>query len=465
MGYLNSCASWLILIAFATLLLSGAWCDRMVVPVSNIDVYGPGQKAIVAWNGEEEVLILSTDVYSEERSKAVELLPLPSKPTLIQEANKSSFLRIADLIQSGYGFLGKGRGTRAVGVQIVFHEVIGPHDISVAKASSPSSLQEWLSSYLSKMGLGSAADRFSSSSIKALIDSYISSGYPYFLVDIIDLSTSSRSVSPIMVLFDSPSLFYPLRVSTSMRGETDLDLFVIAKGPVRATQVPHPLSLGRYQGPLNRAVRVKLSHDELRSIDPRVARLFPGEAWLSALTFSGSIDLLSEDVSIAQIRPLPGEVLVASPYFWLPVGVVLGIFLGLLLAHISLGALAMEPKRLTSAADFLVLMVLLVLASVLPYRWSLFAFWIIVPLSIAALYFTVRTSTRKRLAIYILCPFFALLFIACLIVGEFLSIVVSTIFLLGFMLAAAFPPSDGRRISDAFRRTSRWVRASRYRHL
>ena len=42
--------------------------DRGMIPTSDVSVYGPGQKAIIAWNGEEEVLILSTDVYTSENS-------------------------------------------------------------------------------------------------------------------------------------------------------------------------------------------------------------------------------------------------------------------------------------------------------------------------------------------------------------------------------------------------------------
>jgi len=45
--------------------VSSAYADRGLITVSpEISVYEPGQKAIVAWNGQEEILILSTDVNS-----------------------------------------------------------------------------------------------------------------------------------------------------------------------------------------------------------------------------------------------------------------------------------------------------------------------------------------------------------------------------------------------------------------
>ena len=49
--------------------------DRGMLPISDVSVYGPGQKAIIAWNGDEEILILSTDVRADSDSKVLEILP------------------------------------------------------------------------------------------------------------------------------------------------------------------------------------------------------------------------------------------------------------------------------------------------------------------------------------------------------------------------------------------------------
>ena len=58
-----------------------------LIPTTDVSIYGPGQKAIIAWNGEEEILILSTDVYTSEDSPVLRIVPLPSNPTAIEKGN------------------------------------------------------------------------------------------------------------------------------------------------------------------------------------------------------------------------------------------------------------------------------------------------------------------------------------------------------------------------------------------
>ena len=65
--------------------------DRGMIPViEGVSIYEPGQKAILAWNGREEIMILSTDVSSSEETLVVEILPLPSKP-VVEAASFDSF--------------------------------------------------------------------------------------------------------------------------------------------------------------------------------------------------------------------------------------------------------------------------------------------------------------------------------------------------------------------------------------
>ena len=69
-------------IAFAIMLalilgLTPASADKCVIPGSEADIYNPGQKAIIAWNGTHEELILSTDLYSSKGGVVFELIPLP----------------------------------------------------------------------------------------------------------------------------------------------------------------------------------------------------------------------------------------------------------------------------------------------------------------------------------------------------------------------------------------------------
>ncbi|MEM2452513.1 MAG: hypothetical protein QW481_05955, partial [Candidatus Methanomethylicia archaeon] len=115
-----------------TLIIPHTYADRGIIFIKpNVSVYETGQKAIIAWNGFEEILILSTDVIGEEEGMAVEILPLPSKP-IIQKADFKSFEELQKIIMNrAFEFsrsYGKGLGDLK-SLEIVFHEKIGLHDI------------------------------------------------------------------------------------------------------------------------------------------------------------------------------------------------------------------------------------------------------------------------------------------------------------------------------------------------
>ena len=46
----------------------------------NIKLYEPNQRAIIAWNGRTEILLLSTDLRASAPTKVLEVLPLPAEP-------------------------------------------------------------------------------------------------------------------------------------------------------------------------------------------------------------------------------------------------------------------------------------------------------------------------------------------------------------------------------------------------
>jgi len=79
------------IVFFIAASFSNVAADRGMLPIiPGISVYEPGQKAIIAWSGSKEILILSTDVYADESTKVLEVLPLPSKP-VVKDGNFKSF--------------------------------------------------------------------------------------------------------------------------------------------------------------------------------------------------------------------------------------------------------------------------------------------------------------------------------------------------------------------------------------
>lgn len=105
----------------------------------HIVLHESSQNAIVVWNGHEEVLILSTNVQSSSDALILEILPLPAKPTMVNEGSLESFETLIDLLdlrpyieRSRVDVLG---GPSTTEVQIVFHEVLGAHNVTVVRVN------------------------------------------------------------------------------------------------------------------------------------------------------------------------------------------------------------------------------------------------------------------------------------------------------------------------------------------
>lgn len=74
---------FIIMLIFST----NVSADRGSIPFTvGVNIFEPSQDALIAWNGEEEILILSTELSASEKTKVLQVLPLPAEP----EVKKSS---------------------------------------------------------------------------------------------------------------------------------------------------------------------------------------------------------------------------------------------------------------------------------------------------------------------------------------------------------------------------------------
>ena len=65
------------------------YADKGSIPFNaNVQIFEPNQRALIAWNGLEEILLLTTDLYASETTKILEVIPLPSEPEV--EKGRSS---------------------------------------------------------------------------------------------------------------------------------------------------------------------------------------------------------------------------------------------------------------------------------------------------------------------------------------------------------------------------------------
>lgn len=282
----------LALCVIGPLLAHEVLADRCVLPIKDVDVYGPGQKAIVTWNGDIERLILSTDLQAHRETKVLEVLPLPSHPT-IEKASFESFRVIQSLMMRNM--------PRAIvttykgGLEVVFHEKIGSHDLTVVKATSITELAGFMSDYLEKNGLGRALT--TADEAKRILGDYLTRGFNYWVFDLVDIHPATRSIEPLAYQFKSPSLYYPMKVSSISKGDTEITLYLITLDRVTESDIPSKMRLGRYV-PSEYVVQFPLSVKDLEGIDPELKRLFSDQAWLAVAKYFGPLAGLDFDLQI-----------------------------------------------------------------------------------------------------------------------------------------------------------------------
>lgn len=334
--------------------------DGGIIPLSDILGYGPGQKAIIAWDGQQEILILSIDVYAEGQTKALHVVPLPAEPEKIEQGDFGSFERVAELIRDHVSYPrgwfncgGGGEGSDG-GVDIVFHEKIGAHDILVAKATDAAEFINWAEDYLA---VNQIQYQISSPELEAVVAEYIAEGIEFFVFDLIELSSDPESVEPIVYQFQSDALYYPLKISSIIPGYTEIRLFLLTPEPLADLDgLPesswleesrrHDVGIAPAQW-RGRPIQFEVDSKKLVSIDQRVAELFDTRAWLTYLvSYSGNVydraqaiplASLEEDVMItkASYGEAPEEIPGSDPFIWgwVMVGIV-GAIVAFLISYI-----------------------------------------------------------------------------------------------------------------------------------
>ena len=294
-------SSFLIAVLFLVFLCFPlVYADRGMIPVtSDVSVYEPGQKAILAWNGHEEIMILSTDVASSEETLVVEILPLPSKP-IVEAASFQSFEEIQRMIWNEglnmfmYDTEGKARSGS---VEVVFHEQIGAHNITVVTASVTSELGSWMENFLEDSGV---EYEVSLGSFESVIEDYMNRGFRYYVLDLITVSPEEKSVDPILYKFNSDFLYYPLVITSPVGGDTEITLFVLTEDKIELAdyfffhKASYRVLMGSWK-----PIEFVLSKGDLSKIDLRIGEIFQFQAWLTVLKYNGQASWLNKDLMIS----------------------------------------------------------------------------------------------------------------------------------------------------------------------
>ncbi len=293
----------LLLFLFWSSVSAGSADRGMVSVVPSVSIYEPGQKAIIAWNGQEEILILSTDVSSAGETLVLEIMPLPSKPEKIEKASFESFVTIEELLHAhARMILGRNYGSESTkSIEVTFHEKIGAHDVTVVKASDASELSSWAEEFLES---NNVTQRISLEKFEAVIDDYMALGFRFFALDLIQLSADQWSVEPILYQFETSFLYYPLRISSPNLGNTKITLFLLTNGKIESDFLFSqytPIVKAYYRGlSLYEPIEFNLPKIYLSIIDLRIGEMFPKDAWLTVMEYEGPMSDLTRDFIISE---------------------------------------------------------------------------------------------------------------------------------------------------------------------
>ncbi|MDH5443437.1 MAG: DUF2330 domain-containing protein [Hadesarchaea archaeon] len=227
--------------------------------------------------------------FVKENFQVLEFLPLPSLPE-VEKGSFESFAQIQRLIMEHAPELlaptlgPEGRG----GVEIVFHERIGAHDVTIVKVTNASEFITWAENFLNNQNVehGVPPER-----LEAIVDTYLQRGMSYFVFDLIEVGLSPHSIDPLIYRFQSDFLYYPLEISSLVSGTTSITLFTLTHDDIDEHYAP--------EDSIEVRLGFEVSENELQLIDPEIAELFHGSARLTVLTYNGALEILKGDLMLS----------------------------------------------------------------------------------------------------------------------------------------------------------------------
>ena len=254
----------------------------------------PRQHALVAWNGKEQMLFLTTNEQSVVGSRPmISMMPLPGAPIVIKESDKDIIKRAYNLVQKKI-LEHPDHGNIGGILDVVYTTEIGVHKIFVWKIDNVETLRNDINQFIAKT-YGKEYSALISKEGYAVIKQYIDRGFQYFAFDLVKVDgRAEKSKVTILYHYKSNFAYYPVAISqVGGTGITSIVLTMISPAGFNKIGV----SLGGMDADTLSKVRqggvdVDLSLGDLRTIDPSLANLFAnaGKAKARIFEFTGNID-------------------------------------------------------------------------------------------------------------------------------------------------------------------------------
>ncbi len=265
----------------ASLFMAGAvvwpcdvWADCGSIPfLPDAEIFEPGQRAVIAFDGKEEILVLSTDLRASKPTKVLEVIPFPTEPKVAQ-AEPDVYDKAAALIAKKLG-KGKGKGLGMMGGfgaggparppagEVTQRKKIGAHDLSVIRVLDSDRFVRWVEDYLRNAGVENPKIP---RPLKQVIVEYLRDGFTWFVFDVVQLGTETVTKDAIQYRFATRFAYYPLRITRAETGATRIRLLMISP---RLLQIP---DIGTAKVRLMHEP-VRVDAEELKYIDEEIHKM------------------------------------------------------------------------------------------------------------------------------------------------------------------------------------------------
>ena len=315
------CKTVMVVMAVAVMLSAAAWADCGSIPFFSpirardsisvvsegllakpevrldpleVVVYEPGQRAIILWNGREEILLLSTELRTAQAISVLEVVPLSAEP-VVTLGEFETFEKMQDLVvRKTLWSVASGGGVADVkapknAARITFHERMGAHDVAVVQVLDKRHFVQWVTTYL--VGLGAENPQVRPD-FAQIIQNYVDRGFEWFSFDVIETGDTVKSRQPIQYRFESPALYYPLEISTLEKGKTNINLLLVSPRPLGAFPEIRKASLKRHE-------QFAATPDEIRPISEEWAAFMNGVPFvLQQVRIRGKLEHMTTDLLV-----------------------------------------------------------------------------------------------------------------------------------------------------------------------
>jgi len=254
----------------------------------NVKIFEPNQRAMIAWNGEEEILVLSTDLRASAPTKVLEVFPFPAEP-VVTEGNIELFANATELINEklmygdgfgeaagsgGWAYFGDAGADPPPAARLAFHETIGSHDVAVIQALRMQGFVEWVRNFLDSQHVDNPVIP---PPLTHVIEEYIQDGFTWFAFDVVSLTDEAVSKQAIQFRFWTNCLYYPLRITRTEQGATLVTLLILTN---ELLSFAHGTGFGIPRRRLKLAHKpVDVSGLELAALNEEMYDLLGNPAW------------------------------------------------------------------------------------------------------------------------------------------------------------------------------------------